>query len=114
MDHYSQPETITAKDPRAAAKEYVKKLMNIQRFLIRKYPSSNHGAVVNALSKVTIGFDIYDTRKVSGMQKFWLRFREAIEYLIPSNEYPGYKKLRKEFDELDHTELWNSLSNTLK
>jgi hypothetical protein len=98
----------------ADAEDYIKKLMRIQHVLIMKYPGYQHNAVVNAMTRIRLGFDSYKTRTDAGMKRFWVRFREAIEYLIPGEKYPGHDKLRREFEELDQFEIWQSLSNSLK
>jgi hypothetical protein len=95
------------------AREYIDRLVRIQRFLVNKYPNRDHKAILNSLTIIRIGYDTIDTRKDSGMMKFWKRFREAIEYLIPGKDYSGYEKLRKEFEALDQVEVWQMVSHSL-
>lgn len=96
------------------AREFVDKLIRIERHLMRKYALANHRGVVNALTQLKIGFDIYNTHSDEGMRKYWIRFREAIKYCIPGRSYSGYETLKKEFERLDEADVWKSVSESLR
>ena len=96
------------------ARGYVDKLVSLQQHIIRKYPDNNHKTMINTIQQIKVGFDIYNTRTDTGMRRYWIRFREAIMYMVPTNAHPGYATLRKEFESLDQVELWNSVSMSLK
>lgn len=96
------------------AREFVEKLMRIEQHLIRKYSLANHKGIINAMTQLKIGFDIYNTRTDEGMRKYWIRFREAIKYCIPGRSYSGYETLKKEFERLDEADVWNTVTNSLR
>lgn len=83
------------------AREFVDKLLDIQRTIRKKYPEHRSPGVAKAITEAMKGFDIYNTRTDAGMLGYWNRYRCAIRFLIPGNQYSGYQKLQEEFETLE-------------
>jgi len=96
------------------ARQYVDKLIRVEQYLVRMYEPVNHKGVIKALSQLKTGFDIYNTNTDEGMRRYWVRFREAIKYCIPGRSYNGYETLKSEFERLDETDVWNSVTNSFR
>ncbi len=93
------------------ARLFIDKLLHMQEAILRKYQGYPHFGITSAMGKIRIGFDTYPTKTDSGMKKFWNRYREAIKYLIPGNQYPGHEKLKSEFDRLDNIEIFSTINS---
>jgi hypothetical protein len=95
-----------------SAISYIKKLIHIQQHIPDRYIRRDENAVLESIRKLK---PLVDNNHYSDDQArlFWIEKRRMIKTLIPSENYSGFAKLIREFSELDETQVWNSVSNSL-
>jgi len=80
------------------AKQYIRKLINIQNKIENKgYQRIDQAAVRQAKEHLKKYLDYYNYDSDDKMRGFFERNHDRIKTLIPNENYPGFQKLMNEF-----------------
>jgi len=95
--------------------EFVKRLIRIQKGISAKtrFVRTDQALVDKCISHLR---PLVENNRYNKSQayRFWQNYRWQIRTIIPGRRYPGFTKLIREFEDIDQTELWRSLSDALK
>lgn len=104
----------------AAAREYIEKLIRLQRNVPPQYKRIDQSAVHESINKLETLLSFYAYNEDSKMIRFWRKYRYHIRILIPTNRHPAFTKLLMEFELLDsYTEadkenlIWHTVASAL-
>lgn len=87
----------------AEARKYLKKLIRIQRYLIKKgFRRHDQNQVNEALTFIDNQLRHFSYASDDKMRGFIGRHHDRIRTLIPNESYPGFKKLMQEFIKLQN------------
>ncbi|MBV5313789.1 MAG: hypothetical protein JZU47_10870 [Prolixibacteraceae bacterium] len=87
----------------ADAKRYILKLINIQNHIEKKgYRRIDQAAVRQAKEHLRKYLEYYKFDSDEKMRGFFERNHDKIKTLIPTESYPGFKKLMNEFINLQN------------
>lgn len=83
------------------ARDYINRLINLQRHMPAKYQRADMGAVHKCMEEIgrQLSFYPYDTD--TKMKRFWCANRNAIRLMLPTNRHPAFAKMIAEFERFD-------------
>jgi hypothetical protein len=83
------------------ARDYITRLMNLQRHMPAKYQRADMGAVHKCMEEIgrQLSFYPYDTDQK--MSRYWCANRNAIRLMLPTNRHPAFAKMIAEFERFD-------------
>lgn len=104
----------------AAAREYIERLIRLQRNVPQQYKRIDQSAVHESIDKLEMLLSFYPYNEESKMKRFWRKYRYHIRILIPTNRHPAFAKLLVEFELLDsyaeadkENLIWHTLASAL-
>lgn len=104
----------------AAAREYIERLIRLQRNVPPQYKRIDQSAVHESIDKLEMLLSFYPYNEESKMKRFWRKYRYHIRILIPTNRHPAFAKLLVEFELLDsyaeadkENLIWHTVASAL-
>lgn len=103
-----------------AAREYIERLIRLQRNVPPQYKRIDQSAVHESIDKLEMLLSFYPYNEESKMKRFWRKYRYHIRILIPTNRHPAFAKLLVEFELLDsyaeadkENLIWHTVASAL-
>jgi hypothetical protein len=103
-----------------AARDYIERLIHLQRHVPRQYKRIDQGFVNESITKLENQLSFFPYKEESQMIRFWQKYRYNIRILLPTNRHPAFAKLLVEFELLDsfasadkENQVWQAVSTAL-
>ena len=116
----SQKQKKAAMSFHQQARDYIHRLVNLQKFMPKEYKRIDQVTVIQSMDTLEKYLDFYAYDTDHKMRTFWRKHRWRIKILLPRKEHSAFEKLLVEFEHLDsyaasdmQTEIWQSIVQNL-
>ncbi|HAX95622.1 MAG TPA: hypothetical protein DCY35_03750 [Prolixibacteraceae bacterium] len=116
----SQKQKKTSMSFHEQARDYIHRLLKLQKFMPKEYKRIDQVTVIQAMDTLEKYLDFYAYDTDQKMRTFWRKHRWRIKILLPRKEHSAFEKLLVEFERLDsyaasdmQADIWQSLVQSL-